>query len=202
MDMSKYKGMFIDESREHLKNINELLMVLEKTPNSQSSISTLFREYHSLKGMAASMGYKAIQEISHSMEDLLDVIRKRDIPVPPFSLSLLFSGTDLLETMVEETAADRDISNPGSEILARIRLAESELKGEPFPEDSKTVQDQDSLLDAAMMGDLDEEIVAGELVASSEQGASEELEEPSQGDSFPEDGGRQKKKKNRKPSSQ
>ena len=69
--MSKYKGMFIEESQEHLKSVNDLLLTLEKHKDDESAIKTLFREYHSIKGMAASMGYDSVMEISHSMEDLL-----------------------------------------------------------------------------------------------------------------------------------
>lgn len=158
--MSKYKDMFIEESREHLKNINALLLNLEKQPDNQASINTLFREYHSIKGMAASMGYQPIMDLSHSMEDLLDAVRKIKIAVPKVSISLLFSGTDALETMVEDIALDKSIQNPYLDLLQQIRDNGNQLSSDSQIEPDEVISDTESedIVDGIIIDDDSDEI--------------------------------------------
>ncbi|HEX2769454.1 MAG TPA: Hpt domain-containing protein, partial [Geobacteraceae bacterium] len=74
--MSQYKELFISESREHLHSMNELIVLLEKEADDREKIDSLFRVAHSIKGMAASMGYSDIADLAHKIEDLMDKVRK------------------------------------------------------------------------------------------------------------------------------
>ena len=60
MDVSQYLEIFIDESNEHLQNLSDGIMILEKEPDNSDTINEIFRAAHSLKGMAGTMGYKRI----------------------------------------------------------------------------------------------------------------------------------------------
>ncbi len=106
MDMSKYRGMFLTEAGEHLKSMSRLLVALEKNPSERESIDTLFRNAHSVKGMAASMGYDNTARLAHSLEDLLDGFRKSG-SVPPATVDRLLAGLDLLEGLLEDVAQER-----------------------------------------------------------------------------------------------
>ncbi len=106
MDMSKYRGMFLSETREHLSSMARLLVELEKNPADSEGIDTLFREAHSVKGMAASMGYARMTELAHALEDLLDGFRSSG-EVPTVAIDRLLAGCDLLEGLLEDIAADR-----------------------------------------------------------------------------------------------
>ena len=77
MDMSPYRDLFISESREHLRAVSELIVKVEQEAGSRKDMDALFRAAHSLKGMAASMGYGEIAELSHRIEDLMDRVRMR-----------------------------------------------------------------------------------------------------------------------------
>ena len=55
MDVSQYLEIFIDETKEHLQNLNEQLLILEKEPDNVNTINEIFRAAHSLKGMAGTM---------------------------------------------------------------------------------------------------------------------------------------------------
>ena len=70
MDVSQYLSMFIEESKEHLQNLNDQLLVLENEPDNSSTINEIFRAAHSLKGMAGTMGYNKMQHLTHVMEDV------------------------------------------------------------------------------------------------------------------------------------
>lgn len=101
MDMSKYKELFISESREHLNSMNELIVHLEKEGGDQESIDSLFRSAHSVKGMAASMGYAAIADLAHKMEDLMDKVRKGVLAFDACAADLLLEGSDNLGAMIQ-----------------------------------------------------------------------------------------------------
>jgi len=106
MDMSKYREMFLSETREHLDSMARLLVALEKTPGDREEIDTLFREAHSVKGMAASMGYQRMADLAHALEDLLDGFRNGG-EVPGATIDRLLAGCDLLEGLLEDISAER-----------------------------------------------------------------------------------------------
>lgn len=101
MDVNQYLEIFIEESREHLQHLNESLLELEKKPNNIDLVNEVFRAAHTLKGMAATMGYKRMQKVTHDMENLLSEIRNGKIKVNPNLLDLLFQCLDALEQYVE-----------------------------------------------------------------------------------------------------
>ena len=75
MDVSQYLEIFIDETKEHLQNLNEQLLIIEKEPDNTDTINEIFRAAHSLKGMAGTMGYKRMQKLTHQMENVFSEIR-------------------------------------------------------------------------------------------------------------------------------
>jgi len=109
MDMSPYRDLFISESREHLRAAIELIVKLEQEAGNRNDIDALFRSAHSLKGMAASMGYGEIAELSHKIEDLMDRVRKDELAFEAGIADLLLEGADLLEAMIDDVADDRTV---------------------------------------------------------------------------------------------
>lgn len=105
MDMAKYRAMFLSETREHLKNLGRGLLELE-TSGGREGVDALFREAHSIKGMAASMGYPRTIELAHHLEDALDGLR-RGGGIVPGALDRLLAGVDLLEKLVDDIEAGR-----------------------------------------------------------------------------------------------
>ncbi|MDD2336663.1 MAG: chemotaxis protein CheA [Geobacteraceae bacterium] len=105
MDMSQYKDLFISEVREHIQGMNEAIVTLEGEPENREKIDFLFRMAHSIKGMAASMGYGEMAELSHKMEDLMDRVRKGTIGFVSAIADLLLEGSDLLSTMLNDVEA-------------------------------------------------------------------------------------------------
>jgi two-component system chemotaxis sensor kinase CheA len=105
MDMSPYKDLFVSEAREHLQGMNEAIVALEEAPDDREHIDFLFRMAHSIKGMAASMGYDEMAEVSHKMEDLMDRVRKGTIEFVSAVADLLLEGSDLLSVMLNDVDA-------------------------------------------------------------------------------------------------
>ena len=107
MDISKYAALFLAESREHLSTCNQLLLEWERAPGASEPVGGLFRSIHTIKGMAATMGYAAIADLAHRMENLLDALRQGRGSAGPETFQLLFRAVDSLGRAVEETAAGR-----------------------------------------------------------------------------------------------
>ncbi|HTY08379.1 MAG TPA: chemotaxis protein CheA [Candidatus Edwardsbacteria bacterium] len=107
MDTSKYKDLFVSETKEHLVSLNRSLLALEKSPNDPTLINEIFRSVHTIKGMAASINQDLIAEVSHRAEDLLDRMRKRQVPAGPDQVELVFKFVDLLEAAVSLVALDK-----------------------------------------------------------------------------------------------
>jgi len=100
-DKSKYTDLFLSESREHLKNMEDTLVRLSGKEDRPGSLNELFRHAHSLKGMSASMGYGAIGEIAHCMEEIFALLKKREIAMNSDLNSLLIGSVEKIHDMLD-----------------------------------------------------------------------------------------------------
>ena len=111
MDTSQYLSMFLDESMDNLQTLNEALLNLEQNPNDIEMLNQIFRVAHTIKGMAATMGFTAMAELTHKMEDVLSNFREGKLEVSENVVTILFKCLDTLETMVNniESGIDDDV---------------------------------------------------------------------------------------------
>src|SRR5215204_5323466 len=105
MDLSKYAALFLAESREHLNGCNSSLLEWERAPAAVEPVDRVFRAIHTIKGMAATMGYAAVAELAHAAENLLDALRHSRVSASPLVFQLLFRAVDTLGAAVEAAAA-------------------------------------------------------------------------------------------------
>ena len=101
MDTNQYMDMFLDESHEHLQSLNDGLLSLEDNMEDTSVVNEIFRNAHTLKGMSATMGFNKIAELTHEMEDVLDLIRKEQLKLNEDIIDTLFKCVDSLTQMVD-----------------------------------------------------------------------------------------------------
>lgn len=101
MDMSQYLGVFIDEAREHLQNLNDKLMELEEKKEDPELINSIFRSAHTLKGSSGQMGFSTMMELTHTMENVFDALRHQKATVNSNMVDVLLEALDLLESMVD-----------------------------------------------------------------------------------------------------
>src|SRR2546428_11254751 len=107
MDLSQYAELFVAESREHLSACTQLLLEWERTPANLAPVGGLFRAVHTVKGMAATMGYARVTALAHRAENLLDLLRRGGRPATDEVLQLLFRARDALEQAVELSVVGR-----------------------------------------------------------------------------------------------
>ncbi|WP_368506075.1 chemotaxis protein CheW [Alkalihalophilus sp. As8PL] len=135
---SEYLDVFLDESQEHIQSINDHLLKLEQAPEDLSIVGEVFRSAHTLKGMAATMGFEDLAHLTHNMENVLDLIRNQKLKVTSQVMDVVFAAVDDLEAMVEDIAAGGEGKRDVSEVVGKLEKIE---KGESIEETSTVVQE-------------------------------------------------------------
>src|SRR5690606_9352241 len=126
MDVSKYAALFLAESREHLSSCNQFLLEWERDPTATEPVGGLFRAIHTIKGMAATMGYTAVADVAHRAENLLDSLRAGRVAASPDLMQLLFGAVDAITAAVERAAVgDHAPAADVDTLLASLDLAAS-----------------------------------------------------------------------------
>ena len=138
MDVSQYLEIFIDESNEHLQSLSDQLMILEKEPENSDTINEIFRAAHSLKGMAGTMGYNRMQNLTHDMENVFSEVRNGNIKVTSDMCDVLFQCLDALENYVSNIQNTQDEGTDDNEPI--IKALNSFIGGNN--EESKETQPQ------------------------------------------------------------
>ncbi|MCE5220787.1 MAG: chemotaxis protein CheA [Clostridium sp.] len=108
MDTSQYMSMFLEESLENLQTLNESLLDLEQNPEDIDKVNAIFRVAHTIKGMAATMGFTDLAELTHKMEDVLAEFREGELKVTQDVVTVLFDCLDTLEKMVDNVQEGSD----------------------------------------------------------------------------------------------
>ncbi|MFW6280499.1 MAG: chemotaxis protein CheA, partial [Halanaerobium sp.] len=100
MQDNGYLDMFFDEAKEYVETLNNGILTLENNPGDKETIDAVFRAAHSLKGMAATMGFENLTELTHKMENMLDRVREGKLEVTTDFIDLLLQGLDNIQFLV------------------------------------------------------------------------------------------------------
>lgn len=134
LDLAKYRRIFLEESTDHLAEMSRALLDLEKGMENSDAIDTLFRMAHSIKSMAASLGYDPIAELSHRLEDRMEGVRADGRVRDHEELSLLFQALELLEAMVASVNDEAEMPPiPDALLVALSQTPTSGLAEEADP---------------------------------------------------------------------
>ncbi|MHC3437518.1 chemotaxis protein CheA [Natrialbaceae archaeon A-gly3] len=137
--MTDYVTDFVEESREHITELNNWLLELERSPDNEKAIEEIFRIAHTLKGNCGAMGLTRASDLAHAIEDLLEGVRAEEIDATPELMDSVFEGVDDLETMIEEVTAHGEIRTDPTETIETLR---THVDGdEEFPSTSKAEVD-------------------------------------------------------------
>lgn len=134
MDTSQYMSMFLEESMDNLQTLNDSLLQLEQEPDDIDKLNEIFRVAHTIKGMAATMGFNEMAELTHKMEDVLSNFREGDLKVTQNVVTVLFKCLDTLEQMVNNISEEVDEKVPIDHIIEELEKA---AKGDISSEDQK-----------------------------------------------------------------
>ncbi|MDE7342209.1 MAG: chemotaxis protein CheA [Lachnospiraceae bacterium] len=162
MDVSQYLEIFLDETNEHLQNLNTQILILEQEPDNMDTINEIFRAAHSLKGMAGTMGYKRMQNLTHDMENVFSEVRNGNITVKANMIDILFQCLDALEEYNTNIRESADEGTNDNEPL--IKQLNAILKGgaEPEAEDEKPAAQKAAESEAPAEGQKWQEMKLGD----------------------------------------
>lgn len=119
---------FINESDEHLENIEAGVLVLEEFPRDMETLNSIFRAFHTFKGSSGFLNLRPINRLAHALEDLLDLARQSRLEINREVINLILQGGDTLRQFVGEIGAQlrgeipvKTLSIPTAGLLAKIK---------------------------------------------------------------------------------
>jgi two-component system chemotaxis sensor kinase CheA len=121
MDTSEYLPMFLAECRENLQELNLAVVRLEEAPDDRETVDAIFRIAHSLKGMAATMGFEGMATLTHKMEDVLELLRQRGGKLSREVVDVLLACLDALSGAVDSIDADGAESLDPAVLVERLQ---------------------------------------------------------------------------------
>jgi two-component system chemotaxis sensor kinase CheA len=143
MDTSEYLPMFLAECRENLQELNLAVVRLEEAPDDRETVDAIFRIAHSLKGMAATMGFEGMATLTHKMEDVFELLRQRGTGLTGEVVDVLLACLDALSGAVDSIDTDGAESFDPLELVERLgglvrgrddrEAAEPEVEEAPAP---------------------------------------------------------------------
>ncbi|MDD2585236.1 MAG: chemotaxis protein CheA [Syntrophomonadaceae bacterium] len=120
MDMSQYLDVFLEESKEHLNNLNEQLLELEKNSGDSAALNEIFRAAHTLKGMSSTMGFEDLADLTHHMENVLSDVKEGMLQVSSGVIDILFKCFDRLQMLIEQIEAGGSGAVDNSDLIVAL----------------------------------------------------------------------------------
>ncbi len=138
------------EAEEHLQTISVRVAALEKSPTDHDLIQGIRRATHTLKGAAGMMGFRAIADLCHISEDLLDSVMEGTTTISPAVLSIILDTAETLDVLVNGGEAEQ--AN-GEAMVQSLRSRHIELLGElrSAVDEEELDTEEESLLDSSLV---------------------------------------------------
>jgi two-component system chemotaxis sensor kinase CheA len=134
LDSARYAELFRSESQDQLAAINRALLALEGEREAPDAVAEVFRAVHTVKGMAATMGYQAVADFAHEFESRLDRLRSAgEVRVSQEVMDALFAAADALDAGIAAASETAPRTPEMTNALARLGAALDAGKGGAAP---------------------------------------------------------------------
>lgn len=133
IDLDALLETFRAETREHLDQFEAEVIAWEGAPGDLDPIKTVYRLAHTVKGDASLVGYGAMMEFAHELENLLEKASAGAIPFSKALATRLLESVDALRELLAD-GAEAALSAPQRKLLARLRAAAGETRADPASE--------------------------------------------------------------------
>ena len=121
MDMPEdYRQIYIDEAKESLIALNNLVLKLEKSPEDKEIVEEIFRRIHLLKGSSAMIGVEGAAKIAHEVEDILIKVKSGELKVTSELIDVLLESLDSISKAVNAFSEGR-ITKLNDDLIVKIR---------------------------------------------------------------------------------
>jgi two-component system chemotaxis sensor kinase CheA len=161
MDSNALKNEFLVESFENLSSINEDLTALEKNPSDKELLNKIYRTVHTMKGSAGFLGYKKLQEVTHSAENLLDELREDNLKLSAEITDTLLQSFDICSAILKSLEGSED---EGESDTSAIKKALDHFLSEEYRNASESASEDVASETTSTNEDSDDELKS--LIAS------------------------------------
>ncbi|MBX3625165.1 MAG: chemotaxis protein CheW [Rhizobacter sp.] len=100
IDLSQFYQVFFEEAGENLDRMEKLLLDFDVEAADDEEMNAIFRCAHSIKGGAATFGFKDVAELTHQMETLLDKLRRHELEPTAAMVDVLLQSGDALRAQL------------------------------------------------------------------------------------------------------
>lgn len=132
----EYKELFLSEALDNYEQLNELFTGLEKDVDDKSTIDSIFRITHTLKGNAMGMGFEDIAGLSHVIEDIFSGVKQGYIKLDNDLFNNLFKANDKLGELIDSLKTGKKVSYKGIKTKLEVFLRNVEKDSEEKPADT------------------------------------------------------------------
>jgi chemotaxis protein histidine kinase CheA len=125
--------VFLEEAHEYIEKLNADLLALDKQADTLQPelVNQVLRGSHTIKGSAAMVQLTNISELAHKMEDSLQVVRDKDLPIPRVLIDVLFQSADAILNMLQnfrQTGSDK--SGDHSKLIQTLVFYSEQLQNQ------------------------------------------------------------------------
>jgi two-component system chemotaxis sensor kinase CheA len=132
-DAEAFREIFFEETREHLDNVEAILLRLDTDAPLPDDLNAIFRAVHSIKGSAGMLGCKDVAALTHLQENLLDLLRKGERPIDTGDIDAMLKTGDTVRSQVLHhrglLGQAPDSSEAEAMMLARVSLPAADAPG-------------------------------------------------------------------------
>jgi len=125
IDLSQFYQVFFEEAGENLDRMEQLLLELNIESADDEELNAIFRCAHSIKGGAATFGFKDVAELTHQMETLLDKLRRHELAPTSAMVDVLLQSGDALRAQLARHQGNDGDELDTTELLFNIRAMSS-----------------------------------------------------------------------------
>lgn len=111
---------FIAEAEEILEGLDQDLVALESNPQDQRLLEKVFRAVHTIKGNAGFLGYNQLVELTHKIEDLLNLLRAGERELNPEIIDVLLESIDFVKRIIGQIKTEGLDEVALSDVLRRL----------------------------------------------------------------------------------
>ena len=130
------------ETEEHIESIESLLVKADGEALNAEEISSLFRAFHSLKGLSRVMELAALESVAHRAEDLLGLVREGVAQLDKFTVDLLLRGLDAIKLLRDKAVSDRADGDKPEELVAELENTYRQISAGETPGPSASAAPQ------------------------------------------------------------
>ena len=120
---------FFSEATQQVEVLESNILVIEQNPEDYGAVDEIFRAAHTLKGGSATVEMMELSSFTHAMEDLLDQVRSKVVPVTSDVVDLLLKAIDIIKAMLESRSNGSPYGEDVSDMVAKLRSYVPEKKG-------------------------------------------------------------------------